>query len=101
MVADAQGFVLTKLRTLGSELRAEEITHVALFGPRARGDNSAASDIDLLLDIDLESRFSILNLVGVEQIAEKAVGISANGLLRRSLDENVRNSIKEDLVEVF
>ena len=79
-----------KLRTLGPELKAEGITHIALFGSRARGDNSAASDIDLLLDIDPESRFSILNLVGVEQIVEKAVGISANAFLRRSLDESFR-----------
>ena len=90
-----------KLRTLGPELKAEGITHIALFGSRARGDNSAASDIDLLLDVDPESRFSILNLVGVEQIVENAVGISANAFLRRSLDENFRDSMKEDLVEVF
>lgn len=93
--------IIEKLVTLRPDLLAEGVTHVALFGSRARGDHGQESDLDLLLDVDPSSRFSILNLIGVEQIVEEATGISANAFMRRSLDEGFRASIKGDIVEVF
>lgn len=93
--------IVEKLKTLRPDLLAEGVTHVALFGSRARGDHSRKSDLDLLLDVDPSSRFSILNLVGVEQIVEAATGIPANAFMRRSLDDSFRASIKNDIVEVF
>ncbi|WP_394892867.1 nucleotidyltransferase domain-containing protein [Mesorhizobium sp. AaZ16] len=87
--------------TIRPDLTAEGVTHVALFGSRARGDHSERSDLDLLLDVDPASRFSILNLVGVERIVEKATGIRANAFMSRSLDDGFRDSIKHDLIEVF
>ena len=93
--------IIERLMTLRPHLLAEGVTHVALFGSRARGDYSEQSDLDLLLDVDPSSRFSILNLVGVEQIVETATGIPANAFMRRSLDDSFRNSIKDDVVEVF
>ena len=93
--------IVEKLITLRPDLLAEGVTHVALFGSRARGDHGHQSDLDLLLDVDPTSRFSILNLVGVEQIVEAATGIPANAFMRRSLDDGFRASIKNDIVEVF
>jgi uncharacterized protein len=93
--------IVEKLRTLRPDLLAEGVVHVALFGSRARGDHSQQSDLDLLLDVDPSSRFSILNLVGVEEIVETATGIPANAFMRRSLDDDFRASIKDDIVEVF
>lgn len=93
--------IVTALKNLRPRLNAEGVTHIALFGSRARGDHGAQSDIDLLLDVDPASRFSILNLVGVESIVAEAMGIPANAFMRRSLDENFRDSIKADLIEVF
>jgi predicted nucleotidyltransferase len=93
--------LVQKLMTLRPDLSAEGVTHVALFGSRARGDYGEQSDLDLLLEVDPESRFSILNLVGVERIVEKATGIPANAFMRRSLDDDFRDSIKNDVVEIF
>ncbi|NGO55126.1 nucleotidyltransferase family protein [Allomesorhizobium camelthorni] len=93
--------LVQKLKTLRPDLSVEGVTHVALFGSRARGDYSEQSDLDLLLEVDLASRFSILNLVGVERIVEKATGIPANAFMRRSLDDSFRDSIKNDVVEIF
>jgi predicted nucleotidyltransferase len=96
-----QDALVEKLMTVRSDLAVEGVTHMALFGSRARGDHSEKSDLDLLLDVDPASRFSILNLVGVEHIVEKATGLRANAFMRRSLDDGFRNSIKNDLIEVF
>ena len=93
--------IVQKLKTLRPDLSAEGVTHVALFGSRARGDYSEKSDLDLLLEVDPASRFSILNLVGVERIVEQALGIQTNAFMRRSLDDGFRDSVKNDVIEVF
>jgi predicted nucleotidyltransferase len=49
--------LVEKLMTIRPDLSAEGVTHVALFGSRARGDHSERSDLDLLLDVDPASRF--------------------------------------------
>lgn len=93
--------IVQKLKTLRPDLSAEGVTHVALFGSRARGDYSEKSDLDLLLEVDPASRFSILNLVGVERIIEQALGIQTNAFMRRSLDDGFRDSVKNDVIEIF
>ena len=94
--------IVQKLKTLRPDLSAEGVTHVALFGSRARGDDySEKSDLDLLLEVDPASRFSILNLVGVERIVEQALGIQTNAFMRRSLDDGFRDSVKNDVIEIF
>lgn len=93
--------LIKQLLTLKPALEAEGVKHIALFGSRARGDNDVGSDIDLLLDVEPDRRFSILDLVGVEQLVADTTGIAANAFMRRSLDDGFRSSIRDDLVEVF
>lgn len=93
--------LIRRLVSLKPELNAEGVSHLALFGSRARGDHSSQSDIDLLLEVEPASRFSILNLVGVEQIVEREIGMTANAFMRRSLDREFKASIGDDVIEVF
>ena len=93
--------LIRRLVSLKPELNAEGVSHLALFGSRARGDHSSQSDIDLLLEVEPASRFSILNLVGVEQIVEREMGMTANAFMRRSLDREFKASIEDDVIEVF
>ena len=93
--------LLDKIRSLQPELNAEGVAHISLFGSRARGDEKSGSDVDLLVDVDPARRFSLLNLVGVEQIVQGATGITANAFMQRSLDPGFRTSIAKDVVEVF
>ena len=93
--------VIAKLESLRAELETEGVEHLAIFGSRARGDNSQTSDLDLLVDAAPSSKFSILNLVGVEHIVADSTGLPANAFMRRSLDSSFRNSISSDVIEVF
>ncbi len=93
--------LISQILALRPALEAEGVKHVALFGSRARGDHSAKSDIDLLLDVEPGRRFSILDLIGVEHIVTDRTGITANAIMRRGLDDEFRSSIRADLVEVF
>lgn len=93
--------LIGKLLALKPALEAEGVKHIALFGSRARGDHSSQSDIDLLLDVEPDRLFSILDLVGVEHLVADKTGVAANAFMRRSLDDDFRSTIRSDVVEVF
>lgn len=93
--------ILAKLAELQPHLRAEGVEHLAIFGSRARGDNHADSDIDILIDVGQNENFSILNLVGVEHIVQDATGLTANALMRRGLRDGVKATAEKDAIEVF
>ncbi len=55
--------LLARLRALRPAFEREGITRMWLIGSRARGDNRADSDIDLMIEIDEGRKFSLLDLV--------------------------------------
>jgi Nucleotidyltransferase domain len=44
--------ILARLRENETALRARGVSHAALFGSRARGDNRPDSDIDIMVEFD-------------------------------------------------
>jgi predicted nucleotidyltransferase len=74
---------------------------MTLFGSRARGDNRADSDIDLMIEVDDSRPFSMLKIVGVGHIIEDNTGLPANIFMKRSLDESFVEETRSDLVQVF
>jgi uncharacterized protein len=89
--------IIARLRSTAPALRAEGVTKIAIFGSRARGDARPGSDLDVLIDVDPDSKFSLLNLSGVGLIVEDATGLKAQVSMRRSLDPHMA----DDVVEVF
>lgn len=93
--------IIAKLRANADAIKAEGVTRLALFGSRARGDARPDSDIDVLIEVAPDSRFSLLNLIGVEHIIRDVTGLPAHAAMRRSLDPNMAERIADDIVEVF
>jgi predicted nucleotidyltransferase len=58
--------VLAALRQQAPKLRGLGITRLSLFGSTARGDSDPKSDIDLLVELDPQSRFSLFELVDLQ-----------------------------------
>ncbi len=98
MLLDA---LIAKLKSLRPVLMAEGVEHVTLFGSQARGNATEASDIDIAIDVLPGGRFSILNLVGVEQAVSDATGRPANAFLKRSLDLPFRTEIEREGIAIF
>ncbi len=44
--------IIDRLRENEAALKARGVTHAALFGSRARGEERRDSDIDIMIDID-------------------------------------------------
>jgi hypothetical protein len=93
--------IIAKLRSTAPALKAEGVTKLAIFGSRARDDARPDSDIDVLVEVAPDSRFSLLNLIGVEHIIKDVTGLPAQATMRRSLDPRMAERIADDIVEVF
>lgn len=93
--------LLARLRDLRPALVREGITGMWLVGSRARGDNRADSDIDLMVEIDETRKFSLLDLIGVKHIVEDATGLPADMLMRRSLSPATATSTTRDAIKVL
>ncbi len=93
--------IISVLNSMRPVLEREGVAHIEFFGSQARGDAGPNSDLDVLIDVNPEHRFSILNLIGVEQLIQEATGIPVNAFMQRSLDMQFLNSIRKDKVKVF
>jgi len=77
------------------------VTKLAIFGSRARGDARPDSDLDVLVEVEPDSRFSMLDLIGVEHIIKDATGLAVQATMRRSLEPRMARRIADDIIEVF
>jgi uncharacterized protein len=93
--------IINKLREAQSALAAEGVAHLAVVGSRARQEERSDSDLDILLDIDADAQFSLLDLIGVQHIAQDATGIEANAFIREDLKRPFLEAMEADEVRVF
>ena len=81
----ARDEVVRGLARLEHRIRQAGVTRLAIFGSRARGDHRPDSDLDVLIEVAAEGKFSLLDLVGAAHIIEDELGVSANIFMKRSL----------------
>jgi predicted nucleotidyltransferase len=93
--------VVSSLLTIEPQLRAHGVIRLAIFGSRARGDHRPESDLDVLIDVERGRKFSLLDLVGVSHVIGDSLGVPANIFMRRSLEPQMADAIRSDIVEVF
>lgn len=93
--------IIAKLRASAEAIKAEGVTRLAIFGSRARGDERPDSDLNVLIDVEPEASFSLLNLVGLEHPVRDAAGLVTQATMRRSLDPEMSRRIADDIVDVF
>lgn len=93
--------LIAELQRLRPEFERQGVTHMALFGSRARRDNRADSDVDLVIEIDETRKFSLLDLAGIYVLIEDRLGLESSLLTRRSLEEAFRKIVDRDQVVVF
>ena len=61
---------IAALRKQVDAVKAIGATSLHLFGSTARNDMKPGSDLGLFVDYDRNSRFSLIELIGIEQLLE-------------------------------
>lgn len=89
-----------RILALQPDLQARGVSHMALFGSRAREDAREDSDVDLMIDID-HPRFTILDLIGVEHELADRLGLPVQLTFRRGMTERFAKRVEDDLIEIF
>jgi hypothetical protein len=93
--------LIAELCALKPTFMREGVTHMALFGSRAREDNRPDSDVDLVIEVAEGRKFSLVDLAGVGHTVEDSVGLASSILMRRSLAPDLLDALRRDGVELF
>ena len=94
--ADSILTTLKKLKpVIATRYKAKEI---GLFGSFARGEQTANSDIDLL--VEFEEGADLFDLVGLANYLEEALQQKVDVVPKRALREELRESVLREVVAV-
>jgi hypothetical protein len=93
--------VIARLKAEESRLRARGVTRLAVFGSVARGEETSSSDIDVLIDVDPNVKFSLLDWAGVEADVQEMFDRPVEVCRRDRLKPLLRDTIVAEAVDVF
>jgi uncharacterized protein len=93
--------ILDRLRENEPALRARGVTHAALFGSRARGDNRPDSDIDILIEIAPEIVQDVYDYVRLKNFISALFTSKVDVVGRHALKPYVRAPAEGDAVYAF
>ncbi len=91
--------VLAKVDLIRTLARAHGATSLELFGSAARGDDRADSDVDFI--VELERGRSLLDLIGLANDLEAALGRKVDLGTKASLKPQVRAAAERDAIRIF
>jgi len=89
------------LRAHADEIRARGVTRLALFGSTARGEAGPASDIDVVVDIAADRKFSLFDLASLRVLLCDLVGRETDVVIREDLRPDFRARIARDSIPVI
>ena len=97
----SRDWVVANLKRHEQEIRAEGATGLYLFGSVARDEAGPESDVDVFIEYDPDKKFTLLELVGIKQTLEDAMGVEIHITTRDSLHPQMRQRIEQEAVRVF
>jgi predicted nucleotidyltransferase len=93
--------IIARLREHEPALRARGVSHAALFGSRARGDNRADSDIDIMVELDPASHVTVFRYAGLKDYIAGLFDGPVDVVNRDGLKPYVRPAATADAVYAF
>jgi uncharacterized protein len=92
---------IEKLKARAEAIKAMGATSLYLFGSTARDAAEAASDLDLFVDYDPDSRFNAFDLVGIKLFLEKELALPIDLTTRDGLHPMLKADIEQAATRVF
>ncbi|MGH8245804.1 MAG: nucleotidyltransferase family protein [Gammaproteobacteria bacterium] len=84
-----------------AELRQRGVRHAAVFGSVARGEATADSDIDVLVDLDPERPMGIFEYARLKIYIGELLGAGGDVVNRKTLKPLLRAAILHEAVNAF
>ena len=95
------GSVLGQLRAQRPMLERRGVTGLWVFGSVARGDATAESDIDLLVEFDSHAPVSLVGLASLRAELSDRLDAAVDLVERSALSQAARHSADREAVRVF
>ena len=93
--------ILAKLVTLEKPLRERGLKSLAVFGSVARGAARTDRDVDVLVDIEPDVRFSLIDLVALKDFLEDRLNRKVDVVTKSGLDSGIRDRVLSEAESVF
>ncbi len=92
---------IAKLKGAEDAVRALGATSLYLYGSTARDEAGPKSDVDVFIEYDPAKKFSILNLVGVQQELSERLGAEVDIATRDGLHRRLKRRIEQSAIRIF
>jgi uncharacterized protein len=92
--------IVAELQAHASEIRAQGVTSLALFGSRARGEERADSDLDVLIAYDSDRPFT-LYVARVERLLARLTGLKVHVATSDAFRPHRLRRATKDAISVF
>ena len=93
--------IRAELAAMKEMLHKEGVTTLSLFGSLARGEAQADSDIDVLIEVDPEADFGLLDLSGVQHLIEDRLNRKVDVLMRDEIRPEFKQRLLREAEAVF
>jgi predicted nucleotidyltransferase len=93
--------VLSHLRKQAPHLRSRGIVRLRLFGSIARGEAGPKSDVDLLIEIDPDSHFSLFDVVELQDELGDALRRRVQFAFRSAMRPWLHDEISEEAISIW
>jgi uncharacterized protein len=90
-----------KLKAYAAPIRAMGVTSLYVFGSTVRDEANPDSDLDVYVEYDRDSKFSLLDLVDIKLLLEAELGMEVGVTTRDSLHPMLKEDIEQAAVRVF
>jgi predicted nucleotidyltransferase len=89
------------LRQYEQSLRERGVQHAALFGSVVRGESSAGSDIDIMIEVDPDARMTIFEYVGLKEYIASLFREPVDVVNREAIKPHIRPAVIADAIYAF
>jgi predicted nucleotidyltransferase len=93
--------IIDTLRQNEAALRARGVSHAALFGSRARGDNRPDSDIDIMIEVDPAAGIGVYEYVALKDYIAALFDRPVDVVSRDGLKPYVKPAVTTDAIYAF
>lgn len=83
-----------------SLLETYQLTRLGIFGSYARGEQTAASDVDILVDYAHEHPPTLFQLIELRDYLSELFGVKVDVVTRNGLKARIRERVLAEVIDV-